>query len=61
MKISPFKAGDLVVVHKKRFINVFGKYWPVINRRYAIVIAVEPQGILLNDGLYYSADELKPF
>ncbi len=57
--METLKPGDNVVTKTIRRVWLWGKLWPVLDRHIGLVVAVEPQGILLNDGLYYPVSELE--
>lgn len=58
MSKPKLKKGDRVKTASLRHVLVYGKRYPAVDRHLAIVVSVEPQGVLLNDDLYYPESEL---
>lgn len=55
-----FHPGQTVQTKIIRHVELWGKRWPVVVREIRKVVAVEPQGIVLDDSLYYAESWLTP-
>ncbi|RIV21408.1 hypothetical protein DYU11_18555 [Fibrisoma montanum] len=60
VRLHDFKPGQQVRTRVIRHIFMWGKRWPIAVNEVRKVVRVEPQGILLDDNLYYAASWLTP-